>query len=267
MATIAMPLAEGFEDSEFSVPYQRLQRAGHKVVVIGRQKGAVVRGKHGEASAKIESAARGLRPESFDALVIPGGHSPDVLRLDEDVVDFVRGFMDSHKIVGAVCHGPQLLIEADSVGGRTLTSWPSVKKDLINAGASWVDREVVKDGNLITSRKPDDLPAFVGAIESALEAAGLGPKPEEREAAAASWVDEDAEPAGRNGGRGRGRGAASTRGPSRAKAKTRTGNQGKRTAKRPARAGRAGGSAARTSKRSAKPASGRRASRSGSSRR
>jgi protease I len=237
MATIAMPLAEGFEDSEFTVPYERLKRAGHKLVLIGRQKGAIVRGKRGEATAKIETTGRGLRPESFDALVIPGGHSPDALRLDEDIVDFVRGFMETHKIVGAVCHGPQLLIEADVVGGRTLTSWPSVRKDLINAGASWVDREVVKDGNLITSRKPDDLPAFVGAIEAALEAAGLGPEPGEREEAEAKALQEEDEGWAGRATPSRTRGRAGARQP-------------KRATKRPARSGKKTSSSA--AKRSAR---------------
>ena len=96
----------------------------------------------------------------WDALVIPGGHSPDTLRMDEDLVGFIRRFGESGRPIAAICHGPQLLIEADLVRGRTVTSWPSIRKDLENAGARWVDREVVVDGNLVTSRKPDDLPAF-----------------------------------------------------------------------------------------------------------
>jgi hypothetical protein len=149
-------------------------------------------------------------------------------------VDFVRGFMETHKIVGAVCHGPQLLIEADVVGGRTLTSWPSVRKDLINAGASWVDREVVKDGNLITSRKPEDLPAFVGAIEAALEAAGLVPEPGEREEAEATALQEDDEGWGGRATPSRKRGRAGARQP-------------KRATKRPARSGKTSSSAAKRS--------------------
>jgi protease I len=164
MAKIAIPLADGFEDSEFSVPYERLREAGHEVTVFGTRAGETVTGKRGEASHRLEAAAAGLVPEDFDALLIPGGHSPDRLRTDPGVVDFTRRFLASGRPVAAICHGPQLLIETGLVGGRTLTSWPSVRTDLINAGAEWVDREVVSDGNLITSRKPDDLPAFCAAL-------------------------------------------------------------------------------------------------------
>lgn len=164
MARIAMPVAAGFEDSEFTVPHQRLRDAGHEVVVFGAKAGEAVEGKRGRATAHVERTAGELDPAGFDALVIPGGHSPDHLRTDTDVVDFVRRFCASGKLVAAVCHGPQLLIEADAVEGRTLTSWPSVRKDLENAGAHWVDREVVEDGPLVTSRKPDDLDAFCRAI-------------------------------------------------------------------------------------------------------
>jgi len=100
---------------------------------------------------------------------IPGGHSPDRLRMDEELVDFVRRFGESGRPIAAICHGPQLLIEADLVRGRTLTSWPSIRKDLENAGASWVDREVVEDGELISSRQPQDAEAFSRAILRALQ--------------------------------------------------------------------------------------------------
>jgi len=168
MARIAMPLAEGFEDSEFSVPYERLTDAGHDVVVIGNEGGAKVEGKRGESSAEVEATADELRAEEFDALVIPGGQSPDHLRTNAELVAFVRRFWETGRPVAAVCHGPQLLIEADVVRGKTLTSWPSVRKDLENAGAHWVDREVVEDGSLITSRKPEDLDAFCRALEAKL---------------------------------------------------------------------------------------------------
>lgn len=164
MAKIAVLLAAGFEDSEFTVPYERLTRAGHAVTVFGTQAGCVVKGKRGEASAMVEKTADQIDPAHFDALVIPGGYSPDHLRTDANVVNFVRRFAETGKLIAAVCHGPQLLIEAEVVRGRTLTSWPSVRKDLENAGARWVDREVVEDGNLITSRKPQDLEAFSEAI-------------------------------------------------------------------------------------------------------
>ena len=164
MAMIAIALADGFEDSEFAVPYQRLREAGHEVTVFGMRAGDVVTGKRGNARHRVEAEAAVLDPEDFDALVIPGGHSPDKLRLYADVVDFVRRSFATWKPVAAICHGPQLLIEAKLVKGMTLTSWPSVRTDLVNAGAYWVDQEVVIDGSLITSRKPDDLPAFCETI-------------------------------------------------------------------------------------------------------
>lgn len=160
MSKIAMLIAEGYEDSEFQIPYECLRRAGHNVVVLGLEKGVTVHGKKGQSQAEIESTVNEFNAEDFDALVIPGGHAPDTLRLDADMVEFTRQFAGSGRPLAAVCHGPQLLIEADAVKGRTLTSWPSIRKDLINAGANWVDRAVVEDANLITSRKPDDLDAF-----------------------------------------------------------------------------------------------------------
>jgi len=171
MARVAMPLAQDFEDSEFTVPFDRLRNAGVDVVVIGRKGGEIVTGKRGQARATIDHAASGLNPDDFDAVVIPGGYSPDHLRLADDVVAFVRDFFAAGKPVAAVCHGPQLLIEAEVVRGRTLTSWPSIRKDLINAGAKWVDREVVVDGTLITSRKPADLDAFCDEILARLRGA------------------------------------------------------------------------------------------------
>src|SRR5262245_13521114 len=169
MARIAMPVGEGFEDSEFTVPYERLRQAGHEVVVLGRKAGTTVEGKRGKATARIAVAGRNADPDHFDALVIPGGHSPDDLRLDPGIVGFVRRFWGSGRAVAAICHGPQLLIEADVIAGKTLTSWPSVRTDLENAGATWVDRPVMEDGNLITSRQPDDLDPFCTAILRRLE--------------------------------------------------------------------------------------------------
>jgi protease I len=164
MARIAMPVAQDFEDSELRVPLDRLRQAGHEVLLVGARAGERVSGKRGKEMVTVELAASDARAEQFDALVIPGGYSPDHLRLDPAVVRFVRDFTRSGKLVAAVCHGPQLLIEADAVRGRTVTSWPSVRKDLENAGAKWIDREVVEDGNLVTSRKPDDLEAFSRAV-------------------------------------------------------------------------------------------------------
>jgi protease I len=164
MATIAMPVGEGFEDDEFSEPFEKLQRAGHEVVTFGVERGERIWGKRGKAMVTIEHIPDDLDPGTVDALVIPGGYSPDHLRMNQSIVSFVHRFVESGKPVAAICHGPQLLIEAEVVEGRELTSWPSVRKDLENAGAHWVNREVVEDGNLITSRGPDDLDAFCTAI-------------------------------------------------------------------------------------------------------
>jgi protease I len=172
MAKIAVVLAPDFEDSELEKPKDALQKAGHELVVIGNKVGDELEGKQGEAFATVEATADSVRAEDFDALLIPGGYSPDKLRLVPSVVSLVRRFFELGRPVAAVCHGPQLLIEAGVVKGRTLTSWPSVKTDLVNAGATWVDREVVTDGNLVTSRKPGDLDAFSRAFAKLLEDAG-----------------------------------------------------------------------------------------------
>jgi len=170
MARIAFVLATDFEDSEFRKPYDALREAGHQVDILGAQGGETVHGKKGVEHIEIEAAAGDRDADDYDALVIPGGYSPDHLRTDADVVDFVHDMVEDGKLIAAVCHGPQLLIEADAVEGKQLTSWPSVRTDLENAGARWVDQEVVIDDQLITSRKPDDLPAFSAAIARALEA-------------------------------------------------------------------------------------------------
>lgn len=169
MATIGMPVANDFEDSEFTVPRERLSAAGHTVVVLGKRAGERMMGKQGKESARIDKAVAEADPDDFDALVIPGGYSPDHLRTDADMVSFVRRFGESQRLIAAVCHGPQLLIEADLVQGRKMTSWPSVRKDLENAGVQWVDAEVCVDENFITSRKPDDLEAFSDAVLKKLE--------------------------------------------------------------------------------------------------
>ncbi len=164
MAKVAFVLAEMFEDSEFRVPYDRIQEAGHEITVVGEEAGKELEGKQGEETVKPDASADSVSPGDFDALVIPGGYSPDKLRTHEGLVKFVRAFFDAEKPVAAICHAGSLLVEADAVQGRTVTSWPSVRTDLENAGARWVDQEVVEDGNLITSRNPDDLDAFTGAI-------------------------------------------------------------------------------------------------------
>ena len=164
MAKVAFLLADDFEDAEFRVPYDRIRDAGHEITVIGPEAGKEVAGKKGEETFKPEVSSDQVNAADFDALVIPGGYAPDKLRTDEGVVKFVQGVFGADKPVAAICHAGSLLVEADAVQGRTVTSWPSVRTDLVNAGAEWVDREVVEDGNLITARKPDDLDAFTAAI-------------------------------------------------------------------------------------------------------
>jgi len=183
MARIAIIADDMFEDSELRQPYDRLREAGHEVVLIGLEAGKQITGKRGREKLTVERAAQDVSADAFDALVIPGGYSPDRLRMSRPMVAFTRAFFDQGKVVAAVCHAPWMLIEADVAEGRTVTSWPSIRTDLINAGARWVDREVVEDGNLITSRRPDDLPAFSEAIlrklaERAAERAGARPADE-----------------------------------------------------------------------------------------
>ena len=168
MAKVAFILGDQFEDSEFRVPYEKLKQAGHQVTVIGVQAGQELAGKKGKEKVTPDVSVDQARAADFDALVIPGGYSPDHLRTSLKMVGFTRELFMQDKPVAAVCHGPWMLVEADVLDGRMVTSWPSIKTDLINAGARWVDREVVEDGTLITSRKPEDLEAFTAAINRAL---------------------------------------------------------------------------------------------------
>jgi protease I len=160
---IAIVATDGFEEAELLEPMKALKSAGAEVDVIAPKEGRIqgfrhrTKGKTVPVDISIEAA----RPEDYEALVLPGGvANPDELRMDNRVVSFVRGFFDEQKPVAAICHGPWTLIEADVVRERTVTSWPSLKTDLQNAGAHWVDQEVVVDHGLVTSRKPDDLLAF-----------------------------------------------------------------------------------------------------------
>lgn len=163
MARVAVLVDDMFEDDEFQVPYDRLRGAGHDVVVVGLDQRKELTALHGRKVTTDKSVAD-VSAGEFDAVVIPGGYSPDKLRVSEPMVALVREMFAAGKPVAAVCHGPWLLAEADILKGRTVTSWPSVRTDLRNAGAECVDREVVVDGNLITSRKPADLPAFSDAV-------------------------------------------------------------------------------------------------------
>jgi protease I len=172
---IAIVATDGFEQVELLEPMRELEEEGASVTVLSIKPGQI----KGWASTdwgkpvKVDGLVYDAKPEQFDALVLPGGQmNPDRLRMDKRAVAFVKAFAESGKPVAAICHGPATLIEADVVKGKTVTSWPSVSTDLKNAGAHWVDKEVVVDGNLITSRKPDDIPAFMRAIIGAVSGAG-----------------------------------------------------------------------------------------------
>lgn len=164
----AVVLAEdGYEDLELWVPYYRLLEEGAEVVLAGHEK-QTYSSKHGYP-CEVDATVASLNPKEFDAVVIPGGVAgPDRLRRHREVLDLVRKLDEDEKVVAAICHAAWVPISAGIVKGRRMTSYASVKDDCVNAGAKWVDQECVVDGNLITSRSPDDLPAFCRAIVSAL---------------------------------------------------------------------------------------------------
>jgi protease I len=167
---IAILVEQEFEDTELSGPRDGLVAAGATVVMIGPTSGTEYRGKRGATVVVADLAAGSARMKDFDALVIPGGYAPDKMRMRHAMVDLTRDAMDANKPVAAICHGPQLLISANALRGRTLTCWPSIAIDVKNAGGLYVDKPVVEDGNLITSRKPDDVPVFTEAIVRAVAA-------------------------------------------------------------------------------------------------
>ena len=163
-----MLVEEGFEDRELTEPLGALRAAGATVTIVGPTAGAEFRGKRGTAVVTSDLAAGAARVSDFDAVIIPGGYAPDKMRMRHAMVDLVRDVMEAGKPVAAICHGPQLLISANVLRGKTLTCWPSIAVDVKNAGGLYVDKPVVEDGNLITSRKPDDVPMFSDAIIKAL---------------------------------------------------------------------------------------------------
>lgn len=165
--TIAILATDGFEQSELMKPRAALNEAGAKTVVVSPKSGNL-RGwnrKDWGDSVPVDKSLDAVEAEEFDALLMPGGViNPDHLRMDEKAVAFVKAFFDADKPVAAICHGPWTVIEAGHAKGRRMTSWPSLKTDLKNAGADWVDEESVTDGNLVTSRNPGDIPAFNEAM-------------------------------------------------------------------------------------------------------
>ena len=163
---------DGFEQSELEKPRENLQQAGFDTVVVAPHDGQIKGWQHTDwgTPVDVDLTLDEAEEADFDALLLPGGQiNPDKLRMEEKAVQLVREFCDAGKPVAAICHGPWLLAEADVIEGRTVTSWPSIRTDLSNAGANVVDQEVVQDGQLITSRKPDDIPAFSEALIKALE--------------------------------------------------------------------------------------------------
>lgn len=156
---IALIATDGFEDSELTEPMEATENAGAEVTVISDHTGEI-KGKNGTSIA-VDKTVNEANADDFDGILIPGGvKNPDVMRTNEQGINFVRRFFEQHKPVAAICHGPWLLVEADVLKGRKVTSWPSLKTDIQNAGGEWVDEEVVVDQGLVTSRKPDDLEAF-----------------------------------------------------------------------------------------------------------
>ena len=163
MSRVAVIITDLFEDSEYTEPAEAFGEAGHSLVHVGLTAGETVHGKKKNTPVTIDTAVKGVSVDDFDALLIPGGYSPDKLRVDDDAVRFAGDFIRRGKPVFAICHAPQLLITADVIRGRTLTGYKSIIQDIKNAGAEFVDREVVEDGNLVSSRTPTDLPAFIEA--------------------------------------------------------------------------------------------------------
>jgi len=158
---IAVIIDDLFEDVEYSEPAAAFVNAGHQLVHVGLKKGTVVEGKKQKVKVRIDAAVKGASIKEFDALLIPGGYSPDKLRVNDDALRFVKDFVESGKPVFSICHAPQLLITAQVLKGRKVTGWKSIVQDIKNAGAFFLDQEVVVDDNLISSRSPADLPAFI----------------------------------------------------------------------------------------------------------
>lgn len=158
---VACLLGPQFEDSEFKKPYDEFKRAGHDVTIVGVEANQKLSGYKGTVEATTEKAITDVKADQFDAVLIPGGGSPDKLRVNKQVVEFVQKAFDSGRPIFAICHGPQLLLTADRYKGYKITAWETVQGDLAKAGAAAIDREVVVDHNVVTSRKPDDIPAFI----------------------------------------------------------------------------------------------------------
>jgi protease I len=159
MSRIAVLLTDMFQDVEYEKPAAAFRQAGHELTLVGLRAGIPVTGEHG-MTVRIDRAVHDIRVSDFDALFIPGGYSPDKLRIDDDAVRFAKEFVESGRPVFGICHAAQLLITAQVLKGRRVTGWKSIIQDIRNAGAEYVEADVVVDRNLVTSRKPEDIPAF-----------------------------------------------------------------------------------------------------------
>ncbi len=168
MKKVAILVANVFEDNELFYPYFRLLEEGYTVDLVGAEADIVYKSKNG-APVKSHKAAKDVSAEDYDAVIVPGGYSPDQMRRSKAMVDFVKAVDKRKKPIAAICHGPWMMASACDLKGRTVTGFDSIKDDMVNAGAAFVDEEVVVDGHLITSRTPKDLPAFSKAILQALK--------------------------------------------------------------------------------------------------
>jgi protease I len=187
---VAFLAADAYEESELKKPWQALEEAGAELTLVSLEEGEITALNEQElkpgATHPVDEIVGQARAEDYDALVLPGGvGNPDKLRADSDAVEFVRAFFEAGKPVGAICHGPWTIVEADVVRGRTLTSYPSIKTDIRNAGATWVDEEVHVDQGLVTSRKPDDIPSFVEKLIEEIAEGRHAEQAEKTEAATA----------------------------------------------------------------------------------
>lgn len=169
MSKVAVIIDEGFEDSEYQKPAQALSKAGHELVHVGLKENTEIKGKNQKVNVHIDEDVKRALVDEFDALLIPGGYSPDHLRAHEEAVSFVKEFVESGKPIFSICHGPQLLITAQVMKGRRITGWKSIVQDIKNSGAEYLNQEVVEDQNIISSRSPDDIPAFNNRILKKLQ--------------------------------------------------------------------------------------------------
>lgn len=164
MANVCFLLADNYEDSEMKNPYEAMKEAGHETVIIGLEKGAELKGKKGTVSYTAERSISEVKADEFDAVIIPGGSAPEALRVNDEVLEFVKQAREQDKVIAGICHGPQVMISADILKGVSATSYIGIRDDLKNAGSNFLDQEVVVDGNIITSRTPKDEPAFIREI-------------------------------------------------------------------------------------------------------